>query len=126
MQRIVEFTQTLEPTRGQPDKLPATIPVRLGLVDAELGDLPLVSADAAPQELASAVEHMDGGRSFASGKQIFTVASCVACHKFNGAGTEIGRLVSTPAFASANLRPLAVETTTTRSFFSMKRDANWS
>jgi putative heme-binding domain-containing protein len=36
------------------------------------------------------VEQLDSGRSFANGKQIFTVANCVACHKFNGVGTEFG------------------------------------
>jgi putative heme-binding domain-containing protein len=41
-------------------------------------------------ELASAVEHLDHDRSFSNGKQMFQVASCVACHKFNGIGTEIG------------------------------------
>jgi putative heme-binding domain-containing protein len=30
------------------------------------------------------------GRSFATGKQMFTVASCVACHKLNGVGNEFG------------------------------------
>jgi putative heme-binding domain-containing protein len=30
------------------------------------------------------------GRSFANGKQMFQVASCVACHKLNGAGNEFG------------------------------------
>ncbi len=30
------------------------------------------------------------GRSFASGKQMFTVASCVSCHKFAGQGQEFG------------------------------------
>jgi putative heme-binding domain-containing protein len=42
------------------------------------------------EELASAVEPMENGRSFANGKQIFTVANCIACHKFGGAGTEFG------------------------------------
>ncbi|MDE3174506.1 MAG: aminopeptidase N, partial [Pseudomonadota bacterium] len=51
----VELSQSLEPTPGQPEKLPATIPVRLGLVDAERGDLPLVSADASPLELERGV-----------------------------------------------------------------------
>jgi putative heme-binding domain-containing protein len=41
------------------------------------------------EELASAVEHLTG-RSFANGKQMFTVANCVACHKFGGVGTEFG------------------------------------
>ena len=38
----VDLAQSLAPTPGQPEKLPATIPVRIGLVDAEGGDLPLV------------------------------------------------------------------------------------
>src|SRR5262249_33555856 len=38
------------------------------------------------EELAALVEPMDSGRSFANGKQIFTVGSCVACHKLNGVG----------------------------------------
>jgi putative heme-binding domain-containing protein len=42
------------------------------------------------EELASSVEHLDNGRSFSNGKQIFQVASCVACHKMNGIGTDIG------------------------------------
>jgi putative heme-binding domain-containing protein len=41
-------------------------------------------------ELAPAVEQMAGGRSYANGKQMFQVATCVACHKFNGAGVELG------------------------------------
>ena len=36
------------------------------------------------------MEHLDHGRSFSNGKQMFQVANCVACHKMNGAGTEIG------------------------------------
>jgi putative heme-binding domain-containing protein len=42
------------------------------------------------EELASSVEHLDHDRSFSNGKQMFQVASCVACHKLNGIGTEIG------------------------------------
>jgi putative heme-binding domain-containing protein len=41
-------------------------------------------------ELAVAVEDLSSGRSFGDAKQMFTVASCVACHKLNGVGTEIG------------------------------------
>ena len=51
----VELSQSLGPTPGQPEKLPMTIPVRLGLVDAEAGDLPLVSGDASAHELSSGV-----------------------------------------------------------------------
>jgi putative heme-binding domain-containing protein len=31
-----------------------------------------------------------GGRSFSNGKQMFQVATCVACHKLNGVGNEFG------------------------------------
>jgi putative heme-binding domain-containing protein len=43
-------------------------------------------------ELADAVKEMEakGGRSFANGKQMFTVATCVACHKFGGQGNDFG------------------------------------
>jgi putative heme-binding domain-containing protein len=43
-------------------------------------------------ELADAVKEMEakGGRNFANGKQMFTVATCVACHKFGGQGSEFG------------------------------------
>jgi putative heme-binding domain-containing protein len=33
---------------------------------------------------------MDHGRSFVQGKQLFTVANCIACHKLNGVGTVVG------------------------------------
>ena len=42
------------------------------------------------EDLASAVATMEHGRSFGDAKQLFTVANCVACHKLNGAGQEIG------------------------------------
>jgi putative heme-binding domain-containing protein len=42
-------------------------------------------------DLAGEVEKMKDGRSFATAKQIFTVASCVSCHKMNGVGHEIGQ-----------------------------------
>jgi len=51
----VNLSQSLAPTNGQAEKLPTTLPVRLGLVDSELGDLPLGSDDASPHELASGV-----------------------------------------------------------------------
>ena len=41
-------------------------------------------------DLASSVESLDRGRSFANGKQIFEVASCVACHRLNGVGEQVG------------------------------------
>jgi len=42
------------------------------------------------EELSASVEHLKEGRSFSNGKQIFQVANCVACHKLNGAGIEVG------------------------------------
>ena len=42
------------------------------------------------EDLATAIEQLDQGRSFANGKQIFQVANCVACHKLNGVGNEVG------------------------------------
>ena len=43
-------------------------------------------------DLAGAVGEMDkaGGRSFANGRQMFTVATCAACHKLGGQGNEFG------------------------------------
>ena len=43
-------------------------------------------------DLAPVVEKLasEGGRSFANGKQMFQVSNCVACHKLNGVGNEIG------------------------------------
>jgi putative heme-binding domain-containing protein len=42
------------------------------------------------EDLVDAVAHLDSGRSFANARQTFQVASCVACHRLNGAGTEVG------------------------------------
>ncbi len=42
------------------------------------------------EELASSVEQLKEGRSFSNGKQIFQAVSCISCHKFGGAGNEIG------------------------------------
>src|SRR5262249_15973873 len=42
------------------------------------------------EELAGAVAHLDQGRSFSNGKQMFQVANCVACHRMNGTGYEHG------------------------------------
>jgi putative heme-binding domain-containing protein len=41
-------------------------------------------------DLASAVEHLEAGRSFANGKQMFQVATCVSCHRLNDVGQEFG------------------------------------
>ena len=41
-------------------------------------------------DLASYLGTLGEGRSYASGKQIFEVASCVSCHKLNGVGAAIG------------------------------------
>ncbi|MEO8494083.1 MAG: PVC-type heme-binding CxxCH protein [Planctomycetota bacterium] len=42
------------------------------------------------EDLASAVATLEHGRSFGNAKQLFTVANCIACHKLNGVGQEIG------------------------------------
>jgi putative heme-binding domain-containing protein len=42
------------------------------------------------EDLAEAVGNMEAGRSFANARQIFQVANCVACHRLNGAGIEVG------------------------------------
>ncbi len=42
------------------------------------------------EDLASAVEQMKSGRSYGNGKQMFTVAACVSCHKMEGIGNEFG------------------------------------
>ena len=42
------------------------------------------------EELAESVRDMKSGRNFANGKQMFTVATCVACHKMEGVGNAFG------------------------------------
>jgi len=42
------------------------------------------------EELAASVGQMEKGRSFANARQLFQVAACVSCHKFNGVGQEFG------------------------------------
>jgi putative heme-binding domain-containing protein len=41
-------------------------------------------------DLASDIAQLKGGRSFANARQMFTVASCVACHKLDGQGNQFG------------------------------------
>jgi putative heme-binding domain-containing protein len=42
------------------------------------------------EELAASIEQLEHGRSFTTGKEMFQVAGCVACHKLNGSGQEFG------------------------------------
>jgi putative heme-binding domain-containing protein len=42
------------------------------------------------QELSSLMGQLERDRSFANGKHLFQVANCVACHRMNGEGYEIG------------------------------------
>ncbi|MCE9529679.1 MAG: discoidin domain-containing protein [Planctomycetes bacterium] len=42
------------------------------------------------EELVAEVNEMKGGRNFGNGKQMFTVATCVACHKMEGVGNAFG------------------------------------
>ncbi|MBJ7429897.1 MAG: discoidin domain-containing protein [Gemmataceae bacterium] len=41
-------------------------------------------------DLSSSTEEMKHGRSFAAGKQMFTVSACISCHKMEGLGQEFG------------------------------------
>ncbi len=41
-------------------------------------------------DLAGSVAELAPGRSFASGQQLFTTATCVSCHKVDGQGNEFG------------------------------------
>ncbi len=41
-------------------------------------------------ELRPLAENLDHGRNYANGKQMFTVASCIACHRLNNVGTQVG------------------------------------
>jgi putative heme-binding domain-containing protein len=41
-------------------------------------------------DLAGDVARMEHGRSFSTGKQLFQIANCVACHRLNGVGQEMG------------------------------------
>lgn len=42
------------------------------------------------EDLHPLAENLDHGRNFAVGRQMFTVASCVACHRLDNVGTQIG------------------------------------
>ena len=60
----LDIAQSLAPTPGQAVKAPMTMPLALGLVGANGGDLPLASSDASADELASGVfELKDAERS---------------------------------------------------------------
>jgi putative heme-binding domain-containing protein len=41
-------------------------------------------------DLAAVVAGLKSGRSYGSGKQMFQVASCIACHRLDGVGNEFG------------------------------------
>jgi aminopeptidase N len=58
----VDLAQSLAPTPGQSEKAPAAMPIALGLVDPEGGDLPLASSDASLDELRSGVFALEGAR----------------------------------------------------------------
>jgi aminopeptidase N len=51
----LDIAQSLAPTPGQNVKLPMAMPLALGLVGANGGDMPLTSSDASADELASGV-----------------------------------------------------------------------
>ncbi len=58
----VDVAQSLAPTPGQPDKAPMTMPIALGLVDPEDGDVPLASTEASARELETGVFALEGER----------------------------------------------------------------
>jgi len=58
----VEIAQSLPPTPGQSEKSPMTMPIALGLVDPEGGEVGLASADASPDELRAGVFALEGAR----------------------------------------------------------------
>jgi putative heme-binding domain-containing protein len=41
-------------------------------------------------DLATAAEHLEPGRSYNSGRQMFTMASCISCHKVGDQGNDFG------------------------------------
>jgi aminopeptidase N len=51
----LEIVQSIAQTPGQATKLPMTMPLALGLVDPQGGDMPLISPDASPGELEEGV-----------------------------------------------------------------------
>jgi aminopeptidase N len=58
----VEIAQSLGATPGQATKLPMTMPIALGLIDPEGGEVALRSADASEAELRSGVFALQGPR----------------------------------------------------------------
>jgi aminopeptidase N len=58
----VEIAQSLPPTPGQSEKSPMTMPIALGLVDPEGGEVELASADASADELRAGVFALEGAR----------------------------------------------------------------
>jgi putative heme-binding domain-containing protein len=42
------------------------------------------------EDLASSLEHLGHGRSFATGRQMFEVGACISCHKMETRGNEFG------------------------------------
>jgi aminopeptidase N len=58
----LDIAQSLAPTPGQSVKLSMNMPLALGLVDANGGDIPLTTSDARADELASGVFRTQGRR----------------------------------------------------------------
>jgi aminopeptidase N len=56
----LDISQATAPTREQAVKLPLTIPIALGLIDAAGGEIKLASADASASELASGILELTG------------------------------------------------------------------
>jgi putative heme-binding domain-containing protein len=41
-------------------------------------------------DLAPSIAHLEAGRSYSNGKQLFQLASCISCHRMEGTGQEFG------------------------------------
>lgn len=76
----------LEEYQAGPEKYLAKSPLKIA---DKLLELNRPRTEWKLKELAGAVETLSG-RNYASGKQMFTVAACVSCHKFGGEGVEMG------------------------------------
>ena len=56
----LDISQTTAPTRDQAVKLPLTMPIALGLIDAQGNEIKLASTDASSSELASGILELTG------------------------------------------------------------------
>ena len=87
----LDIAQSLAPTPGQAVKLPATMPLALGLVGPNGGDLPLASSDATADELASGVFELKDARAVDRLSRRASEAHVVVPSRLHRAGAGGGR-----------------------------------